>query len=97
MFINLLINLFVMFVEFLVICFKFDCLLGYLWVWLVQVYKFEGWLLLGSVVEVYDVCGCFVGCGFWNGYVCIVLWLLFNDVVEIIDVEWIVVKIVCVV
>jgi len=62
---------------------------GHPWVWSAQLYKPEARLPPGTVVEVQDAKGRFVGRGFWNGHARIALRLLSNDEVEAIDAEWI--------
>ncbi len=62
---------------------------GHPWVWSAQIYKPEARLPPGSVVEVQDAKGRFVGRGFWNGHARIALRLLSNDETETIDAEWI--------
>ena len=62
---------------------------GHPWVWSAQVYKPEARLPPGSVVEVHDAKGRFVGRGFWNGHARIALRLLSIDPAQAIDAEWI--------
>ncbi|MBB6248034.1 class I SAM-dependent rRNA methyltransferase [Rhodanobacter sp. A1T4] len=62
---------------------------GHPWVWSAQIYKPEARLPPGSVVEVQDAKGRFVGRGFWNGHARIALRLLSNDETETIDADWI--------
>ncbi|MET0332510.1 MAG: class I SAM-dependent rRNA methyltransferase [Dyella sp.] len=72
-----------------VIRLKSDRRPGHPWVWSAQVYKPEARLPPGSVVEVVDAKGNFVGRGFWNGHARIALRLLSNDPAEVIDATWI--------
>jgi 23S rRNA (cytosine1962-C5)-methyltransferase len=62
---------------------------GHPWVWSAQVYKPEARLPPGSVVEVHDAKGRFVGRGFWNGHARIALRLLSIDPTQAIDADWI--------
>jgi Predicted SAM-dependent methyltransferases len=62
---------------------------GHPWVWSAQVYKPESRLPPGSVVEVQDAKGRFVGRGFWNGHARIALRLLESDPARAIDADWI--------
>jgi 23S rRNA (cytosine1962-C5)-methyltransferase len=62
---------------------------GHPWVWSAQVCKPEGRLPPGSVVEVQDAKGRFVGRGFWNGHARIALRLLTTDPTQAIDADWI--------
>ena len=62
---------------------------GHPWVWSAQLYKPEARLPPGTVVEVHDAKGRFVGRGFWNGHARIALRLLSNDEAEAIDAQWI--------
>jgi 23S rRNA (cytosine1962-C5)-methyltransferase len=62
---------------------------GHPWVWSAQIYKPEARLPPGSVVEVQEAKGRFVGRGFWNGHARIALRLLSNDETETIDADWI--------
>ncbi|HEY0199189.1 MAG TPA: RlmI/RlmK family 23S rRNA methyltransferase, partial [Rhodanobacter sp.] len=66
---------------------------GHPWVWSAQIYKPESKLPPGSVVEVQDAKGRFVGRGFWNGHARIALRLLSNDAEQSIDAEWIAARI----
>jgi 23S rRNA (cytosine1962-C5)-methyltransferase len=66
---------------------------GHPWVWSAQVYKPESRLPPGSLVEVQDAKGRFVGRGFWNGHARIALRLLSNDAAETIDAGWIATRI----
>src|ERR1700750_723662 len=68
---------------------KSDRVPGHPWVWSAQIVKPEERLPPGSVVEVEDAKGRFVGRGFWNGHARIALRLLTNDPSETIDAEWI--------
>ncbi|HEX5304489.1 MAG TPA: RlmI/RlmK family 23S rRNA methyltransferase, partial [Dyella sp.] len=79
--------------ELPVIRLKSDRPPGHPWVWSAQVYKPEGRLPPGSVVEVHDARGRFVGRGFWNGHARIALRLLSNDAAESIGPDWIAAKI----
>lgn len=72
-----------------VIRLKSDRSPGHPWVWSAQVYKPESRLPPGSVVEVQDAKGRFVGRGFWNGHARIALRLLDNDPAATIDAGWI--------
>ncbi|MEI7036708.1 class I SAM-dependent rRNA methyltransferase [Fulvimonas yonginensis] len=66
---------------------------GHPWVWSAQVRKPEGRLPPGSVVDVADAKGRFVGRGFWNGHARIALRLLTADADETIDADWIATRI----
>jgi 23S rRNA (cytosine1962-C5)-methyltransferase len=66
---------------------------GHPWIWSAQVSKPEQRLPPGSVVEVQDAQGRFVGCGFWNGHARIALRLLSRDPGESIDAGWIAARI----
>ncbi len=66
---------------------------GHPWVWSAQVYKPESRLPPGSLVEIQDAKGRFVGRGFWNGHARIALRLLSNDAAETIDAHWIATRI----
>ena len=72
-----------------VIRLKSDRTPGHPWVWSAQVHKPEGRLPPGSVVEVVDAKGRFVGRGFWNGHARIALRLLTGRADEAIDADWI--------
>jgi len=76
-----------------VIRLKTDRTPGHPWVWSAQVHKPEGRLPPGSVVEVVDAKGRFVGRGFWNGHARIALRLLTANPAETIDAEWIAARI----
>ncbi|BBD79081.1 LSU m5C1962 methyltransferase RlmI [Aerosticca soli] len=66
---------------------------GHPWIWSAQVRKPEQRLPPGSVVEVQDAQGRFVGRGFWNGHARIALRLLSRDPDEAIDASWIAARI----
>ncbi|TAL87734.1 MAG: class I SAM-dependent rRNA methyltransferase [Rhodanobacter sp.] len=66
---------------------------GHPWVWSAQVYKPEVRLPPGSLVEVQDAKGRFVGRGFWNGHARIALRVLSNAATETIDAQWIAARI----
>jgi 23S rRNA (cytosine1962-C5)-methyltransferase len=68
---------------------KSDRAPGHPWVWSAQVHKPENRLPPGSVVEIQDAKGRFIGHGFWNGHARIALRLLSTDPTEAIDAEWI--------
>lgn len=72
---------------------KSDRAPGHPWVWSAQVHKPEGRLPPGSVVEVVDANGRFVGHGFWNGHARIALRLLSRDPAQAIDAPWIAARI----
>ncbi|WNL45928.1 class I SAM-dependent rRNA methyltransferase [Dyella sp. BiH032] len=76
-----------------VIRLKSDRTPGHPWVWSAQVHKPEERLPPGSVVEVVDAKGRFVGRGFWNGHARIALRLLTADADETIDAGWIAARI----
>jgi 23S rRNA (cytosine1962-C5)-methyltransferase len=76
-----------------VIRLKSDRAPGHPWVWSAQVHKPEERLPPGSVVEVQDARGRFVGRGFWNGHARIALRLLAHDPAEAIDADWIAARI----
>jgi len=75
--------------ELPVIRLKSDRSPGHPWVWSAQVHKPESRLPPGSVVEVQDAKGRFVGRGFWNGHARIALRLLSKSADDNIDAEWI--------
>lgn len=79
--------------ELPVIRLKSDRAPGHPWVWSAQVHKPESRLPPGSVVEVHDAKGRFVGRAFWNGHARIALRLLSHDQAETIDAEWIAARI----
>ncbi len=62
---------------------------GHPWVWSAQIYKPESKLPPGSVVEVHDGNGRFVGRAFWNGHARIALRLLSQQADQAIDADWI--------
>ena len=68
---------------------KSDRVPGHPWVWSAQIVKPEERLPPGSVVEVVDAKGRFVGRGFWNGHARVALRLLTTDANETIDDDWI--------
>lgn len=72
---------------------KSDRAPGHPWVWSAQVRKPESRLPPGSVVEVHDTEGRFVGRGFWNGHARIALRLLNRDAEQAIDAAWIATRI----
>lgn len=72
---------------------KSDRAPGHPWVWSAQVHKPETRLPPGSVVDVEDAKGRFVGRGFWNGHARIALRLLTTDPAEAIDADWIAARI----
>ncbi|MBB6188260.1 class I SAM-dependent rRNA methyltransferase [Rhodanobacter sp. MP7CTX1] len=72
-----------------VIRLKSDRAPGHPWVWSAQLHKPETKLPPGSVVEIHDAKGRFVGRGFWNGHARIALRVLSTDEAEAIDAEWI--------
>ncbi|WP_199099845.1 class I SAM-dependent rRNA methyltransferase [Dyella sp. ASV21] len=72
---------------------KTDRAPGHPWVWSAQVIKPETRLPPGSVVDVEDAKGRFVGRGFWNGHARIALRLLTTDPAEAVDAEWIAARI----
>ena len=72
---------------------KTDRAPGHPWVWSAQVHKPETRLPPGSVVDVVDAKGRFVGRGFWNGHARIALRLLTTDPAEAIDADWIAARI----
>ncbi|WP_114239665.1 class I SAM-dependent rRNA methyltransferase [Dyella sp. C9] len=76
-----------------VIRLKSDRSPGHPWVWSAQVHKPENRLPPGSVVDVEDAKGRFVGRGFWNGHARIALRLLTTDPAEAIDAQWIATRI----
>jgi 23S rRNA (cytosine1962-C5)-methyltransferase len=76
-----------------VIRLKSDRAPGHPWVWSAQLYKPEQKLPPGSLVEVQDAKGRFVGRAFWNGHARIALRLLGNDAAETIDADWIAARI----
>jgi len=72
-----------------VIRLKTDRVPGHPWVWSAQIVKPEDRLPPGSVVDVHDVKGRFIGRGFWNGHARVALRLLTTDADETIDDAWI--------
>jgi len=76
-----------------VIRLKSDRTPGHPWVWSAQVHKPETRIPPGSVVDVEDAKGRFVGRGFWNGHARIALRLLTVDPAETIDADWIAARI----
>lgn len=72
---------------------KTDRAPGHPWVWSAQVHKPETRLPPGSVVDVVDAKGRFIGRGFWNGHARIALRLLTTDPSENIDADWIAARI----
>lgn len=72
---------------------KSDRAPGHPWVWSAQVVKPETRLPPGSVVDVLDAKGRFVGRGFWNGHARIALRLLTRHADEAIDAAWIAARI----
>jgi 23S rRNA (cytosine1962-C5)-methyltransferase len=72
---------------------KTDRTPGHPWVWSAQVHKPETRVPPGSVVDVEDAKGRFVGRGFWNGHARIALRLLTSDPAEAIDADWITARI----
>ncbi|MBA2079388.1 class I SAM-dependent rRNA methyltransferase [Rhodanobacter sp. PCA2] len=72
---------------------KTDRAPGHPWVWSAQVHKPEERIPPGSVVDVVDAKGRFVGRGFWNGHARIALRLLAADPAETIDANWIAARI----
>ena len=76
-----------------VIRLKSDRAPGHPWVWSAQVHKPQARLPPGSLVEVHDARGGFVGRGFWNGHARIALRLLSIDAAATIDADWIAARI----
>jgi 23S rRNA (cytosine1962-C5)-methyltransferase len=76
-----------------VIRLKSDRAPGHPWVWSAQLHKPETKLPPGSVVEIHDAKGRFVGRGFWNGHARIALRVLSIDEAEAIDAQWIAARI----
>ena len=68
---------------------KTDRIPGHPWVWSAQIVKPEERLPPGSVVDVLDAKGRFVGRGFWNGHARVALRLLTTDADQAIDAGWI--------
>jgi len=68
---------------------KTDRVPGHPWVWSAQIVKPEERLPPGSVVDVLDAKGRFVGRGFWNGHARVALRLLTTDPDQAIDNDWI--------
>jgi len=66
---------------------------GHPWVWSAQVQKPAERIPPGSVVEVRDAKGRFVGRGFWNGHARIALRLLAGNPAEAVDAGWIAARI----
>jgi 23S rRNA (cytosine1962-C5)-methyltransferase len=72
---------------------KTDRVPGHPWVWSAQIVKPEERLPPGSVVDVLDAKGRFVGRGFWNGHARVALRLLTTDAGQAIDNDWIATRI----
>lgn len=72
-----------------VIRLKTDRVPGHPWVWSAQIVKPDDRLPPGSVVDVHDAKGRFVGRGFWNGHARVALRLLTTNPDEVIDAAWI--------
>jgi len=72
-----------------VIRLKTDRVPGHPWVWSAQIVKPDDRLPPGSVVDVHDARGRFVGRGFWNGHARVALRLLTTNANEAIDDAWI--------
>jgi 23S rRNA (cytosine1962-C5)-methyltransferase len=68
---------------------KSDRTPGHPWVWSAQIYKPEQKLPPGTVVEILDSRGGFVGRGFWNGHARIALRLLTTRPDEVVDEDFI--------
>lgn len=68
---------------------KTDRIPGHPWVWSAQIVKPDDRLPPGSVVDVLDAKGRFVGRGFWNGHARVALRLLTTDADQAIDNDWI--------
>ena len=68
---------------------KTDRTPGHPWIWSAQVQKPADRLPPGSLVDVVDAKGRFIGRGFWNGHARIALRLLTTDLNEVIDAGWI--------
>ena len=66
---------------------------GHPWVWSAQIYKPESKLPPGSLVEVQDAKGRFVGRAFWNGHARIALRLFDTHPDTSIDADWIAARI----
>lgn len=62
---------------------------GHPWIWSSQVNKPEAKLPPGSVVDIRDAAGTFVGRGFWNGHARIALRVLSTDPGQAIDADFI--------
>ncbi|MDY1548622.1 class I SAM-dependent rRNA methyltransferase [Luteibacter sahnii] len=72
---------------------KSDRTPGHPWVWSAQVVKPAERIPPGSVVEVVDSKGRFVGRGFWNGHARVALRMLTTDPAETVDADWIAARI----
>ncbi|HEX7817556.1 class I SAM-dependent rRNA methyltransferase [Dyella sp.] len=68
---------------------KTDRIPGHPWIWSAQVHKPADRIPPGSVVEVVDAKGRFIGRAFWNGHARIALRLLSTDPEQVIDAAWI--------
>lgn len=68
---------------------KSDRVPGHPWVWSAQVVKPAERIPPGSVVDVVDARGRFIGRGFWNGHARVALRLLTTSPDETIDNDWI--------
>lgn len=76
-----------------VIRLKNDRLPGHPWVWSAQIVKPDDRLPPGTVVDVHDAKGRFVGRGFWNGHARVALRLLTTDPDQAVDEGWIAARI----
>ncbi|UPG85308.1 class I SAM-dependent rRNA methyltransferase [Luteibacter aegosomatis] len=76
-----------------VIQLKSDRTPGHPWVWSAQVVKPAERIPPGSVVEVVDTRGRFVGRGFWNGHARVALRMLTADPADTVDAAWIAARI----
>ncbi|MET4675561.1 MULTISPECIES: class I SAM-dependent rRNA methyltransferase [unclassified Luteibacter] len=76
-----------------VIRLKTDRLPGHPWVWSAQIVKPDDRLPPGTVVDVHDAKGRFVGRGFWNGHARVALRLLTTDPDQAVDEGWIAARI----
>lgn len=76
-----------------VIQLKSDRTPGHPWVWSAQVVKPAERVPPGSVVDVVDAKGRFVGRGFWNGHARVALRMLTTDPADIVDAAWIAARI----
>lgn len=84
-------------IFFLIVCFKNVWCFSYLWIFQKLVEKLIVWFKFGFIVDVVGIDGEFIGRGFYNGYLCIVVCIFEIDQNVLVDVGWFLCKIVQVV